>query len=201
MHISEGVLSAPVLLSGAAITAAGTAIGLKNLDYESIARAGMLSSAFFVASLIHVPIGFASVHLILNGIVGLLLGWGAFPVIATALFLQFIFFQFGGITVLGINTLIMAAPAVICYYLFSKLVRSNSRFSLPAAFASGFLSVFLGAVIAAGTLVFTEEKFLEVAALLLASHVPVMIIEGLITMFCIGFLKKVQPELLYTKGG
>lgn len=201
MHISEGVLSAPVLLSGAAIAAVGTAIGLKNLDYESIARAGILSSAFFVASLIHVPIGFTSVHLILNGIVGLLLGWGAFPVIVTALFLQFIFFQFGGITVLGVNVVIMAVPAVICYYLFSKAVRRNSRFSLPAAFLSGFFSVFISAIIAAGALVFTEEKFLEVAVLLLASHVPVMITEGLITMFCIGFLKKVQPGLLYVKGG
>jgi cobalt/nickel transport system permease protein len=201
MHISEGVLSAPVLLSGAVIAIAGTSLGLKNLDYENIARAGILSSAFFVASLIHVPIGFASIHLILNGIVGLLLGWGAFPVIVTALFLQFIFFQFGGITVLGVNVVIMAAPAVICYYLFSKAVRSNSRFSLPAAFLSGFLSVLIGTIIAAGTLVFTEEKFLEVAALLLASHIPVMIIEGLITMFCIGFIKKVQPGLLYVKGG
>ncbi|MBW1892865.1 MAG: cobalt transporter CbiM [Deltaproteobacteria bacterium] len=200
MHISEGVLSAPVLFSGAAIAAAGTAVGLKSLDYDSIARAGMLSSAFFVASLIHVPIGLSSVHLILNGIVGLLLGWGAFPAILTALFLQFIFFQFGGITVLGVNTVIMAVPAIMCYYLFNKPVRSNSRFALPAAFACGFFSVFLGALIAAAALVFTEEKFFELAALLVAAHVPVMIVEGVVTMFCIGFLKKVQPELLSVRG-
>ena len=77
MHISEGVLSGPVLISGGALAAAGTAIGLKNLDYDRIARAGMLSAAFFVASLIHVPVGPANAHLILNGLVGLLLGWAA----------------------------------------------------------------------------------------------------------------------------
>jgi len=45
-----------VLLSGAALAAAGTAIGLKKLDYDEIARTGMLSGAFFIASLVHVPL-------------------------------------------------------------------------------------------------------------------------------------------------
>jgi cobalt/nickel transport system permease protein len=200
MHISEGVLSAPVLISGAAIAVAGTAVGLKSLDYENIAKAGILSSAFFVASLIHVPTGFSNAHLILNGMVGLLLGWSAFPAILTALLLQFIFFQFGGLAVLGVNTVIMAVPAVLCYYLFRKPVRSNSRFAPVAAFACGFLSVFLGAVIASGSLMFTEKNFLEIAAIFWAAHIPIMIIEGVVTMFCIGFLKKVQPELLSAKG-
>ncbi|MGD8881735.1 MAG: energy-coupling factor ABC transporter permease, partial [Desulfobacterales bacterium] len=92
MHISEGVLSGPVLISGGALTAAGTAIGLKKLDYDRIAQAGILAAAFFVASLIHVPIGPANAHLILNGLVGLLLGWAAFPVILVALVLQAVLF-------------------------------------------------------------------------------------------------------------
>ena len=57
MHISEGVLSTPVLLSGAALTVVGTAIGLKKMDYDRIPQVAVLSAAFFVASLIHVPIG------------------------------------------------------------------------------------------------------------------------------------------------
>ena len=97
MHISEGVLSAPVLISGGALTVAGTAIGLKRLDYDKITHVGILSAAFFVASLIHVNVGPASVHLILNGIVGLLLGWAAVPAILVALTLQALFFQFGGL--------------------------------------------------------------------------------------------------------
>ena len=47
MHLSEGILSGPVLLSGAALAAAGTAVGLKQLDYDRIARTGILSAAFF----------------------------------------------------------------------------------------------------------------------------------------------------------
>ena len=196
MHISEGILSGPVLLTGAALAAAGTAVGLKKLDYDRIAQTGILSAAFFVASLIHVPVGPASVHLILNGIVGLLLGWCAFPAILIALLLQGLFFQFGGITTLGVNTLIMALPAVICYYLFSPFIVNKNTSAMIAAFFCGFLCVFLSAVIMGASLVFSEENFLEISALVIVAHLPVMVIEGVITAFCIVFLKKVKPELI-----
>jgi cobalt/nickel transport system permease protein len=199
MHISEGVLSGPVLVSGIALTAIGTAVGLKKLDYEHIARAGILSASFFVASLIHVPLGPSSVHLILNGIVGLLLGWGAVPAILTALFLQGVLFQFGGITTLGINTLIMAGPAVLCHLIFGRLIEKNHTAAMAGAFSTGFFSVFLAGVIAAAALMFTEKNFLEIAGLVLSAHFPIMIIEGFVTAFCVGFLKKVQPGLLSSR--
>jgi cobalt/nickel transport system permease protein len=196
MHISEGVLSAPVLISGAALTAAGTAIGLKRLDYERIAQVGILSSAFFVASLIHVNVGPSSVHLILNGILGLLLGWAAVPAILVALTLQALFFQFGGITVLGVNTLIMALPAVVCHYLFRHLLWQRPAVALGASFACGFLAVFLAALLLGGALYLTEKAFMAVASLAVAANLPVMVVEGVITAFCIAFLKKVEPGLL-----
>lgn len=204
MHISEGVLSAPVLVTGAAVAAAGVAVGLKKMDSEKIPQVAVLSSAFFVASLIHLPIGPSSAHLIMNGVNGLLLGWLSFPSILVALALQAILFQFGGITVLGINTVNMALPAVICYYLFSRLVnRQQEALSLAAAFACGFLAVFLSGIFVAVSLLFTEESFMSVAKLIVVAHVPIMIIEGIITLFCVAFLKRVKPELLgviYEKG-
>jgi cobalt/nickel transport system permease protein len=196
MHISEGVLSAPVLAAGAVVALSGTAVGLRKLDLEQVAQAGMLSAAFFVASLIHVPIGPSSVHLILNGIVGLLLGWSAFPAILTALILQAMLFQFGGITTLGVNTVIIALPAVACGLLFRPLVNKSNGALLGAAFACGTLSVLLGGLLAGGVLVLTGEAFMEVAALTVAAHLPVMVIEGVVTAFCVGFLKKVKPEML-----
>ena len=196
MHISEGVLSGPVLISGGALAAAGTAVGLKKLDYDRIARAGILSAAFFVASLIHVPIGPSNAHLILNGLVGLLLGWAAFPAILVALVLQAMLFQFGGITALGVNTIVMALPAVICYLVFSRFLHKRPLVALSAAFACGFLSVLFGAVLLGLALIFTEENFFEVSAIVIAAHIPVMIIEGVITAVCVSFLKKVQPAML-----
>ncbi len=196
MHISEGVLSGPVLISGAALAAAGTAIGLKKLDYDRIAQAGILSAAFFVASLIHVPIGPSNAHLILNGLVGLLLGWAAFPVILVALVLQAMLFQFGGITALGVNTMIMASPAILCYFVFSPFLHKKSTLALSAAFACGFLSVFFSAIILGLALVLTEENFFEISAIVIVAHIPVMIFEGTVTALCVAFLRKVQPTML-----
>lgn len=196
MHISEGVLSGPVLLSGVVLAAAGTAVGLKKMDYDKIARVGILSSAFFVGSLIHVNIGPSSVHLILNGVLGLLLGWAAFPAILVALALQALFFQYGGVTVLGVNTIIMALPAVFCYYTFSPLLNKTHTIAMAVSFAGGFLSVLLSAVLLGASLIFTEKNFWEVSSLVIAANIPVMIIEGIVTAFCIAFLRKVSPEML-----
>jgi len=197
MHISEGVLSTPVLVSGAALAAAGTAIGLKHLDYERIPQVAVLTSAFFIASLVHVPIGPASVHLILNGLMGLLLGWAAFPAILVALLLQAVLFQFGGLTTLGVNTMTMSLPAVICFFAFRSGIRSDrAALFLISAFMCGAGAVLMGSLLVASALVFTGESFASAAKIIIIAHLPVMAIEGVITALCVKFLKKVKPEIL-----
>jgi cobalt/nickel transport system permease protein len=197
MHISEGVLSAPVLISGVVLAAAGAAVGFKKLDYEKIPQVAVLSAGFFIASLVHVPIGPANAHLILNGLMGLLLGWVAFPAILVGLLLQAILFQYGGLTSLGANTVIMAFPAVVCFYIFRPGVRSSKNgLSMSSAFLCGFVSVLLGSILAALALVFTGESFLGAAKIMVAAHLPIMVIEGIIVAACVKFLKKVKPEIL-----
>jgi len=196
MHISEGVLNAPVLISGATLALAGTAVGLKQMDYDRVAHVGVLAAAFFVASLIHINVGPSSAHLILNGLLGLLLGWAAVPAILVALILQSIFFQFGGITTLGVNTILMALPAVICYYAFRNLIHQSPVLAMIGSFSCGFVSVLLSAILLALALIFTEKNFWSLSGLIVAANLPVMVIEGIITVFCITFLKKVHPEIL-----
>lgn len=198
MHISEGVLSPSVLIAGAALTAAGVALGLKKTDPEDIPKVGILSAAFFVASLVHVPIGPASVHLVLNGLLGLILGWQAFPAILVGLALQALLFQFGGITSLGVNTLNMALPAIICYYLFGWGVRGGTKVPVLTitAFACGFCAVLISGVMVGFSLYFTGEAFLPAAKVVIAAHLPVMLIEGVLTAACAVFIRKVKPELL-----
>jgi cobalt/nickel transport system permease protein len=200
MHISEGVLSAPVLISGGILSAAGVYLGLKKLDNEKIPLVALISAAFFVASLIHVPLGPTSVHLILNGLAGILLGWAAFPAILIGLFLQAILFQFGGLTTLGVNTFNMAFPSIIVFYMFMLFQKSNNRkIILIGEFLSGFLSVFFAAILVGLSLFFTGKSFFKVAELTVVAHVPVMIIEGFITLIVVEFLKKVKPEIMDIK--
>ncbi len=201
MHISDGVLSTQVLIAGGVLTAAGTAIGLKKMDYDKIPKVGLMASAFFVASLIHVPLGPSNVHLILNGLIGIILGWAAFPAILVALLLQALLFQFGGITVLGVNTFNMAFPSVIVYLLFYKAVMSKKSWVfITASFFTGFIAVFLAGIFTSLSLVFTGEAFIRVAKLIIIAHIPIMFIEGLITILVVGFLKKVKPEILEING-
>jgi cobalt/nickel transport system permease protein len=198
MHISEGILSPAVLIGGAALTAAGVAVGMKNFDQKEIPTMGILSAAFFVSTLIHVPAGPVSVHLILNGLVGLILGWKAFPAILVGLSLQALLFQFGGITTLGVNTLNMALPAVVCYYIFGNGMKPGTGRSviIASAFGAGFSSVLMSGILVGFSLYLTGEAFLPAAQLMVAAHLPVMFIEGILTAACVLFLTKVRPELL-----
>jgi len=172
------------------------------MEYRKIPQVAVLSSAFFVGSLIHIPVGPVSMHLVLNGINGLILGWAAFPSILVALALQAVLFQFGGITTLGVNTFNMALPAVVSYYMFNGMARSaNMKLALTAGFGAGFVAVGLGGVLIALSLVTTGESFAAAAKLVLAAHLPVMVIEGIFTAACVAFLKKVRPEILEAHNG
>jgi cobalt/nickel transport system permease protein len=202
MHISEGVLSVPVLAGGGAAAFACLAVGLRRLRTEHTVPCAMLSAIFFLASLAHVPIGPANVHLTMNGLVGLLLGWAAFPAVFVALCLQAVLFQFGGLTTLGVNTMNMAGPAVLCAFVFRPLLQARD----PAggarqgradagAFLCGFCSLGLAGIGTAGCLALSGEVFWVPARLILLAHLPLMVVEGLVCLALARFLRKVKPEV------
>jgi cobalt/nickel transport system permease protein len=198
MHISEGVLTAPVLGAGAVLTFAGLSIGLRKMDYEKLPEVAVLSSVFFVASLIHVPIGPSAAHLILNGICGVLLGWLAFPAIFVGLTLQGVLFEYGGITTLGINTFNMAFPAVVVGILSRPFIKSPRVYvrMITEFLAGAFAILFSGLLVAVCLVIALGESMDSGAKLVVLAHIPIMIIEGLITVFVVEFILKVKPEML-----
>lgn len=197
MHISEGVLAAPVLASGALLSIAGVAMGLRKMDYDKLPQVAVLSAVFFVTTLIHVPIGPSAAHLILNGICGLLLGWLAFPAILVGLALQALLFQFGGLTTLGVNTFNLAFPAVLAGYVCSPFIRNPKKtVRVIAEFVAGAGSILLSGLLVAVSLAVTGESFRTAAKLIVLVHIPVMIVEGILTVFVVEFVRKVRPEAL-----
>ena len=200
MHISEGVLSPAVLGAGYALTAAATFISLRKINYSRLTTTAVLASFFFVGSLVHVPLGPGSVHLILNGLLGLFLGWAVFPALLVALLLQAILFQFGGIAVLGVNTFDMAFPALVCHYAFRSMLGKGSALRTVGAFGCGALSVAGAALCTALALGFTDEGFWVSAKVIFLAHIPIMILEGVIAALAVSFIAKSRPELLqFTK--
>lgn len=195
MHISEGVLSPAVLAGGAFLTAAGVAAGLRGMNHERLMTTALLSAVFFVGSLVHVPIGPASAHLILNGLLGLFLGRAAFPAIFTALVLQAVLFQYGGIAILGVNTFSMAFPAVLFGYCLRPLLHRSAFWRALAGFFCGAFSVGGAALLVAVALGLSHEDFLLSAYVLLGAHAVVMVAEGVITALAVAFVSKVRPEV------
>ena len=193
MHISEGILSGGVLIAGWAVTCAGVGVGLKRTDPAKIVRTALLSSAFFLASLVHVKIGPSSTHLTFIAPMGLILGWGVFPAVMVALLLHALLFGFGGLLVLGVNTFIMAGAGLSMYLLFGRRVRAGSN---VLAFVAGAGGVILAAVFAGICLALSDEGFMNAAKLLVIAHVPVAGIEGLVTTFLFVWLRKSAPEFL-----
>lgn len=208
MHIVDGALSTPIVISGLAVTAACVTIALKKMADEDIATTAVLSAVFFIASLIHVPAGPSSLHLILNGLLGLILGWSVFPAMLIALILQMVFFGFGGFLVIGINTFNIAFPALLVYFLITPLISMlQHRFkpqslnfkwlALSTGFLSGALAIGLTAIMVAISLYLSGEGFYAAAKLVLISHIPVMIIEGFITAAALLLILTVKPQLLF----
>jgi cobalt/nickel transport system permease protein len=117
VHISDGVLAAPWWLGGYGVAAALIALGIWRIRDDEVPRIALLTAAFFVISLIHVPLGFTSVHLLMNGLVGILLGPRAALAIACGLFLQYWLIGHGGLQTLGVNTCIIALPALFAWLL------------------------------------------------------------------------------------
>jgi cobalt/nickel transport system permease protein len=201
-HIPDGVLSAPVLIVSGGVSAVLLVVALRRLDYDRIPQAALLSAAFFVASLVHIPIGPTSVHPLLNGLMGLVLGWTALPAILIGLLLQAVLFGFGGITVLGVNLINMAVPALLVAVALGPAVRRTNRskmvFLLGAS--AGALGVGLTAVLVCASLAFSGDPYVPALGIVVASYVPLAIVEAVVTGACVSMLKKVKPETLGSEG-
>lgn len=196
-HIPDGVLSLPVLAGGAALAVFGVALGLRRLDEWSIPRAAILSAVFFAGSLIAVPVGPSSVHLLFSGLMGLMLGVVTLPAVLVALLLQAVLFGFGGLTTLGVNTVNIAVPGVVFAALFGALVRRSSPVvaGLWAALCAALAVAATGGAVAAA-LALSSSDYAPVASIVLATYVPLMIGEALVSGFAVTYLKRVKPDAL-----
>jgi cobalt/nickel transport system permease protein len=210
MHIPDGILPASVAVGGYIVTGATTWYSLRKINQQedpraNIPKAALLTSAFFVASWIHIPVPPTSVHLILNGLLGVVLGYYAFPAILIGLFFQAIMFQHGGLTTLGVNAAMMGIPALLAYHIFQlrhTFGRDNQNMLITFAFLGGALGLGIAAAIAFTLLITTIPANIDVAAerasiiTLMIAHIPLMIIEGIFTAMLVLFLHRVRPELL-----
>ncbi len=212
MHIADGILPLAVSVAGYATTSGLTWFSLRRIrqlpdPQAGVPRAALLAAGFFVVSWIHIPIPPTSVHLLLNGLIGMLLGWYAFPAILIGLFFQAVMFQHGGLVSLGVNATMIGAPALLGH-LLAQLARQRGWLAPQRQFSTGVVGFVIGATtLAMSVLVFFAVQIfsfdqidptLQRNALLVAvvGYLPVILIEGVLTAMVMTFLARVQPDLL-----
>ena len=211
MHIPDGILPISVNAGGYAATAAVTWYSIRKIKQkenprESIPKASLLTAAFFVVSWIHIPVPPTSVHLVLNGLLGALLGYYAFPAILIGLFFQAVMFGHGGLTTLGVNAVIMGLPAILAYYIF-RLRKLGSKEGPKKDGAFGFLAgavtigvsvaIFVGILVTNLPADFISATAERAAIYTLAiAHLPLLGVEGAITSLLVIFLRRVRPGIL-----
>lgn len=208
MHIPDGFVPPSICIAGYAITGGVAWYSLKEIKRSrdpqaNIPKSALFTAVFFVASLIHIPAPppLTSFHLILNGMMGTLLGYYAFLAILIGLFFQAVMFQHGGLSTLGINAVIMGLPALVAYYIFRWRIGKQS-WTKVLAFLSGLSAIVLSAILFASITISTISPELDANTektaiyLSLASYLIQSLVEGTFTVMIVSFLAKVKPELL-----
>lgn len=201
-HIPDGILSYPVLVAGGAVAAAGVALALRGLEDREIPRIAILGAVMFAVSLIAIPVGPSSVHLLLSALMGVMLGFGIFPAVLVALALQAVLFGFGGLTTLGVNTANIALPGAVAGLVLGPLVRrmANPWQAGAVAGAGAVLAVLGTGGMVALCLGLSAPEYMPAARVMIVTYLPLALAEGAVTATVVGFLRRVEPAALSPRG-
>ena len=142
IHLPDGVLPVWLWVSGFAVMVLIGAVLFKSIRKEEVSRRlpllGMMAAVMVLgASVEIVPIAY---HVNLTVIAGILLGPTLTFLATLVVNVILAMFGHGGITVLGLNTLILSMEGILGYYLFRFFWRVFKKIS-PAVFLATFLAL------------------------------------------------------------
>lgn len=196
------MISAEVCAAGYLGAAGVCAWSLSKIERDDISKVSLTGAAFFISSLIHFKFGPTSVHLTFIGLIGIVLGIKSVPAIVSGLFFQAVMFQHGGISTLGLNTIVFSGPALISGGLFSLTVKrcKNHRFAL--SLFSGLIGG-LGVVTAGITLILilmiSNKEYIGLAYTFSVFNLALALTEGLVTGIFVNRAVGVKPELVFSE--
>jgi len=209
MHVPDGMLPGEICIAGYAGTAALTWFCVKKAGCEFddpaklVSRASVMAAAFFVVSWIHIPLPPVSVHPVLAGLIGILLGWLSFPAILVGLFFQAAMFGHGGFSTLGVNALSMGGAALLAWMVYRMFKgKPREKTILVAGSLAGFTGVLLSVALTGSILILTIPGHINSTAetssilAMAAAYIPLALAEGLFTGMAARFIYKIKPDML-----
>ena len=214
MHMSDGIVNAPISLLFAGIAALALAVcayrARTELDERTVPLAGLVAAFIFAVQMVNFPIlPGVSGHLLGGALAAILVGpfTGALCV-AVVLIVQALLFADGGVTALGTNIVNMSVIGVAAGYatavLLYKLARRRGDVPVALLGALSFVAAVVGTVYAAMGFVLeyalggaATTSLDTVATYMLGTHVLIGVGEGVITALTVMAVARARPDLVY----
>ncbi|MFH1616271.1 MAG: energy-coupling factor ABC transporter permease [Planctomycetota bacterium] len=212
MHMQNELLSLPV--AAGTIAVAAVSLGSlcrkagKALSSQTRVLMGLLGAFVFAAQMVNFPLPLmpgTSGHMVGAVLLAIILGPNQAAItLASVVIIQCLVFQDGGLIALGCNIINIAiVPSYVGYYMYRLLQRRRTSpfseylsavFASIAALAAGAVLVPIQAALS-GVLLIPFHTFLFT---MLAVHLLIGLIEGIITASVIAYIRKVRPDILHT---
>jgi cobalt/nickel transport system permease protein len=214
MHMSDGIVNAPVSMVFGVIALGAVAISAMRarteLDERAVPLAGLVAAFVFAVQMVNFPIlPGVSGHLLGGALAAILVGpYTGALCIAIVLVVQALLFADGGVTALGTNIVNMGVVGVAAGYgtavALLAVTRRGAARSAPTLGVVAFIAALVGTVCAA--MAFVAEYALggaggvslsAVAGYMFGTHVLIGVGEGLITAVTVTAVARARPDLVH----
>jgi len=131
-----------------------------------------------------------------------MLGMKAFPAILLGITLQAILFGHGGVSVIGVNALMLGGGALCAYgvwqlrHIITLPKLDHNKNIIAFGGLAGATGIITSGFVLALALFTTGEAFWAMAGVAFAVHIPLMLIEGAVAATCVAFLLRIKPDIL-----
>lgn len=215
MHMSDGIVNAPISLLFGVIAVAALGIcawkAREELDERAVPLAGLVAAFIFAVQMVNFPIlPGVSGHLLGGALAAILVGpfTGALCV-AIVLIVQALLFADGGVSALGTNITNMSVIGVAAGYATAVLLYRLARrwrqdVPVAAVGAISFIAAVIGTVSAAMGFVLeysiggaSSTSLGTVATYMFGTHVLIGVGEGIITALTVMAVVRARPDLVY----
>ncbi len=212
MHLSDALLSVPVAATGIAFTAAALATAAKKAertDGREAMEMGIWGAFVFAAQMLNIAIPGtgASGHLIGALLLSCLFGpWRALITMSAVLIIQALMFADGGVLALGWNIFNMGIiPCLLVFpFLVKPFGRRETGWSAPVVFGGAILAIELAAFAAVIQVHLSQMLHLPFGrflALMMGIHLPIGVLEGLITAWVLVLVRSFSGDHAETQTG
>lgn len=200
MHLPDGIIKEGVIVASYILNLILYYLLAINrrINFKLVPKLSLITAVLFVASLFYIPVGMTTVHFSFIGLAGILLGPLSFLSVVVALLLQLILFNHGGYSTFGVNSLNYILGALSAYYIF----KFRKKFELTYI-TEGFFAFIAGAIAVMVAVLFTSIALYlsdypaSVVISLFTVHLPIFILEGILTALVVIALRKKERSYIY----